>query len=112
MRLIAEKSKDLTGYLEDLLLQEADAGKARPWRIITPRSPEKRGSQLSIQLSPGLLDAVMKGLNAAGVVVDERKPDVIRVAPAPLYNSYTEVWEFVQILETICTDLDVPAYGN
>ena len=103
MRLIVEKSRALTGYLQTLLLQEPQLGKRRPWTIITPPNPKQRGAQLSVQLEPGLLDPVLKGLEDAGVVVDERKPDVIRVAPAPLYNTYMEVWEFVQILEAVCT---------
>lgn len=44
----------------------------------------------------------MKLLEDAGVVVDERKPDVIRVAPAPLYNTYAEVWDFVKIFRGAC----------
>lgn len=44
----------------------------------------------------------MKELEENGIVVDERKPDVVRVAPAPLYNTYSEVWEFVQIFWKCC----------
>ena len=58
---------------------------------------------MSIQLESGLLAFVMKGLEEQSVVVDDRKPDVIRVAPAPLYNSYVEVWDFVQIFESVCS---------
>jgi kynureninase len=49
-----------------------------------------------------LLDLVLKELDVNGVVVDERKPDVIRVAPAPLYNTFVEVWNFVQIFLGAC----------
>lgn len=55
-----------------------------------------------MQLKPGLLDAVMKELEESGAVVDERKPDVVRVAPAPLYNSYVDVWKFVGIFREAC----------
>ena len=53
-------------------------------------------------LEEGLLDGVMSELEHVGVVVDERKPDVVRVAPAPLYNSYTDVWDFVKIFREAC----------
>ncbi len=44
----------------------------------------------------------MKELEDSGVVVDERRPDVVRVAPAPLYNTFSEVWEFVRIWRGAC----------
>ena len=53
-------------------------------------------------LENGLLDGVMAELESAGVVVDERRPDVVRVAPTPLYNSYTDVWDFVRIFREAC----------
>jgi kynureninase len=97
MRSLRKKSKDLTGYLEALLLgYPLDASKeSKPWKIITPSNPEERGAQLSILLEPGLLDTVMEELSKRSVVIDERKPDVIRVAPTPLYNSFLDVWLFV-----------------
>ena len=97
MKSLRKKSKDLTGYLEHLLLKyPLDAPKkSKPWKIITPSNPDERGAQLSILLEPGLLDAVMEELSEQSVVIDERKPDVIRVAPVPLYNSFSDVWLFV-----------------
>ena len=44
----------------------------------------------------------MEVLEEESVVVDERRPDVVRVAPAPLYNTYVEVWEFVRIFKNAC----------
>ena len=73
-----------------------------PYQIITPRDPAERGAQLSIRLAPGLLDNVMSVLKEQGVIVDERKPDVVRVAPAPLYNSYMDVWRFVEMFGRAC----------
>lgn len=96
---VRRRSLKLTGALEEALLRsEASAC----YRIITPRDPAERGAQLSVQLSPGLLDAVLQGLEEEGVVVDERKPDVIRVAPAPLYNTLEDVEAFVRVFEKAC----------
>lgn len=98
MKEIRQKSLNLTGYLEHLLMVPED----KPFTLITPSNPAKRGTQLSLRLNPGILDQVLHHLEENGVVVDERKPDVIRVAPAPLYNTYTEVWEFCQIFLQAC----------
>ena len=85
------KSLKLTGYLEELL----DSVEDPPYDIITPRDPAERGAQLSIRLNAGLLDRILPALADEAVIVDERKPDVIRVAPAPLYNSFEDCWRFV-----------------
>ena len=92
---IREKSLKITAYLENLLLS-MDAYSQRIFEIITPKEKEQRGAQLSVKLQAGLLDVLMKELEETGVVVDERRPDVIRVAPAPLYNSFEDCWEFVK----------------
>ena len=106
MSAIRAKSVALTGYLEDLLLAPSSANAEKDddklFKILTPSDPAKRGAQLSVRLNPGLLAGVMKVLEDAGLVVDERKPDVIRVAPAPLYNTYSEVWDFVRIFRGAC----------
>ncbi|MCJ1243191.1 Kynureninase (L-kynurenine hydrolase) [Trapelia coarctata] len=102
MEAIRAKSFKLTGFLENLLLQPPNQGTSNPYHIITPPNPKERGAQLSVRLEPGMLKGVMNELEAAGVVVDERKPDVIRVAPAPLYNTFTEVWQFVKIFREAC----------
>jgi kynureninase len=90
---IRKKSVNLTAYLEFLLL----SGPSDAFKIITPSDPEARGTQLSVLLKPGRLDTLMDMLEDAGITIDKRKPDVIRVAPMPLYNTYEEVWRFVQI---------------
>ncbi len=98
MKELRARSLRLTAYLETLL----DAMASRlpnSFEIITPRHPEERGAQLSIRLAPGLLDEVLEHLESEGVIIDERKPDVIRVAPAPLYNSFADVFQFCQVLE-------------
>ncbi|ESZ91547.1 kynureninase [Sclerotinia borealis F-4128] len=98
MEVLRAKSVKITAYLEDLLLGTATYEKER-FSIITPRDREQRGAQLSLQLADGLLDVVMKELELRGVVVDERRPNVIRVAPAPLYNNFEDVWKFVMAFE-------------
>lgn len=88
------KSIKLTGYLEYLL----DGLENEKIDIITPRNPEERGCQLSIQVQDtnNLLHTT---LTQMGVISDWREPDVIRVAPVPLYNSFEDVYQFVEILK-------------
>lgn len=101
MRALRQKSELLTGYLEWLLqsaLQSADA--KVHFRIITPTDKKQRGAQLSIQTERNgkkLFDKITK----AGVIADWREPDVIRVAPAPLYNSFEDVWRFAQLISAV-----------
>jgi kynureninase len=95
---VRKKSVHITAYLEHLLLSGTDES-TRAFRIITPSDPSARGTQLSVLLKPGRLDTLSEMLEEAGIVADKRKPDVIRVAPVPLYNTYEEVWNFVQIFK-------------
>jgi len=107
MQALRERSLKLTGALEEGLKQSVAS---ECYSIITPADPRERGAQLSVQLNPGLLEAVLVRLEEEGVVVDERKPDVIRVAPAPLYNTFEDVEAFVQIFGKAC--LDAAAEGK
>ncbi|MBL8270012.1 kynureninase [Steroidobacter sp.] len=97
MDQLRAKSLRLTGYLEALL----QARLANALSIITPSDPEARGCQLSIRLrrSPTAARATFDSLSAQGVFCDWREPDIIRVAPVPLYNSFLDVWQFVAALE-------------
>ena len=91
MDKLVSKSKELTNYLL-YLLNTIDTDRIE---IITP---EERGCQLSIRVKNGnkiLFDAITE----KGVVADWREPDVIRVAPIPLYNSYQDVFNFYSILK-------------
>lgn len=97
MNDLRQKSLLLTRYLEDLLTAPSLVGNKPPYKIISPRNPAERGAQLSVKLESGLLETVLECLEEDGVVIDERKPDVIRVAPAPLYNSYMDVYQFCRI---------------
>jgi kynureninase len=95
MDLLREKSLRLTAYLEWLLAREIGDS----LEILTPADPRRRGCQLSFRVkSGGSGRTVFEKLEASGVTCDWREPDVIRVAPVPLYNRYEEVHRFVEIL--------------
>lgn len=95
---LRKKSIDLTSYLESLLLNDPIIS-ARI-KILTPSNSNDRGCQLSIFL---LRDGkeVFDQLIVNGVILDWREPNVIRVAPVPLYNTFGDVWEFYSILKRI-----------
>lgn len=97
MQAIRTKSLQLTAYLEHLL--EAEFKGQELFRIITPRDPQQRGAQLSLKFREGVMMPVFKVLDREGVTVDERKPDVLRVAPKAMYNSFADVWGFVDVLK-------------
>lgn len=96
MASLRKKSIILTGYLEFLLAENL----AEEIEILTPADATCRGCQLSLRLHKGRDAArqVFEQLEESGVTGDWREPDVIRVAPVPLYNSYTDVFRFVEIL--------------
>ncbi|MFQ5637527.1 MAG: kynureninase [bacterium] len=100
MSALRQKSERLTGYLEFLLEQLGDERIS----IITPKEPIQRGCQLSIRVTENG-KALHEKLQAHGIVCDWREPDVIRVAPAPLYNRFAEVFEFVKVLKELSRDL-------
>lgn len=95
MDALHKKSTQLTGYLEYLL----EAVLKDEVDIITPKNPLERGCQLSLQLKKGEGKVVFEALTKKGVIADWREPNVIRIAPAPLYNSYEDVYNFVMILK-------------
>lgn len=88
---LRDKSVSLTGYMEALLDRHSSA----KFSVITPRDSEQRGAQLSLRLAKGgrkICDRMIQ----EGVLCDWREPDILRVAPVPLYNSYTDVHKFVE----------------
>lgn len=93
---LRKKSLALTGYLEFLLRQLDPEGKV--FNLLTPANPFERGCQLSIYMKQKG-KAVFDKLTKAGVIADWREPDVIRVAPVPLYNTFEEVFQFVEIFK-------------
>jgi kynureninase len=96
LRALRKKSVRLTGYLEQLLEHEL----GERIEIVTPREPSARGCQLSVRVAvePDRLGDVQQRLRAAGVIVDWRGRDVLRMAPAPLYNRYRDAFAAVQAL--------------
>ena len=93
---IRKKAVKLTGYLEFLVNELNDSR----INIITPSNPEERGCQLSIQVKSAD-KSLHTQLTEAGVISDWREPDVIRIAPAPLYNSFEDVFHFVERLKKV-----------
>ena len=92
------KSEKLTAYMEYLLVQLSNS-----LDIITPSDPAQRGCQLSVVMKNSGKQ-VFEKLKEKNVICDWREPDVIRLAPKPLYNSFSEVYEFVEILRSILQD--------
>ncbi|MBA3693874.1 MAG: kynureninase, partial [Acidobacteria bacterium] len=84
----------LTAYLEFLLNEIGDERIS----VITPSNRSERGCQLSIRVQNANKD-LFKAVSERGVIADWREPDVIRVAPAPLYNSFSDVFRFAEILK-------------
>jgi kynureninase len=91
MQRLRTKSESLTGYMEFLLDRHASP----KFAITTPRERERRGAQLSIRI-PNEGRKLCDQLAAEGVIGDWREPDTFRVAAVPLYNSYQDVYRFVQ----------------
>ncbi|PGH29230.1 kynureninase [[Emmonsia] crescens] len=108
MPALRQKSIQLTAYMEHLLLKACPQPESGPklFSIITPSNPMERGAQLSILLRGDILAGVFSRLLDNGVVVDERKPNVIRVAAAPLYNTFVDAWEFVHIFVKACEEAE------
>jgi len=92
------KSVALTAFMEELLRPLAPRVE-----LITPRDPNARGCQLSLRIAGGAGPGrrVFEGLRAGGVVCDWRTPDIIRVAPVPLYNRFEEVAAFAHRLARV-----------
>ncbi len=93
MEKLNDKAKKLTGFLEFLI----DGISDDRIEMITPRDVKQRGCQISLRIR-GAGKAVFEKLTEEGCIVDWREPDVIRLAPVPLYNSFTDVFRFAELL--------------
>ncbi|RYH03662.1 hypothetical protein EON65_47300 [archaeon] len=92
----------LTAYLERLIDNELKEVVS----IFTPREPHRRGCQLSLVFKSREnellnVDEILAVLKKRGVICDARKPNVLRIAPTPLYNSFSDVYHFVHILKDV-----------
>jgi kynureninase len=96
MPRLREKSVRLTAYMEFLLSPR----RAKGLEILTPGDPSSRGCQLSLVV-PRMSSEIQRKLLARGVVCDFREPNVVRAAPVPLYNTFHDVWRFVQELDAL-----------
>jgi kynureninase len=95
MTALRAKSVRLTGYLEELL--DLAPGK---FEIITPRDPQRRGAQLSVRLQDaGAVSSRLR--HEHGVIADARQPDVIRLAPAPMYCTFEDCWRAANALRAV-----------
>ena len=100
MAALREKSEKLTGYLEYTVDAMADEFPDARISIITPREPEQRGCQISMDVA-GRGRSLFDDMIAAGVIADFREPCVIRMAPVPLYNSFEDVHVFGRLMRTL-----------
>uniref|UniRef100_A0A8C8JM38 Kynureninase n=1 Tax=Oncorhynchus tshawytscha TaxID=74940 RepID=A0A8C8JM38_ONCTS len=101
MAALRNKSRLLTGYLECLIQHYYNKDESQPHKpyvhIITPSHPEERGCQLSLSFSVPIA-AIFQELEKRGVACDMREPNVLRIAPVPLYNSFSDVHRFITVL--------------
>ncbi|KAM7375085.1 hypothetical protein PAMA_014258 [Pampus argenteus] len=101
MQALRRKSLLLTGYLEYLIQHIYQEDPSHPRRslvrIITPSDPQQRGCQLSLAFSVPIRK-VFQELEKRGVACDMREPSVLRIAPVPLYNSFSDVHRFIETL--------------
>ncbi|KAF9425275.1 Kynureninase (L-kynurenine hydrolase) [Podila epigama] len=101
MSAMRQKSFLLTGYLYHLLTTEISSDALD---ILTPADPEQRGAQLSLVFAHGKMMEIFDGLASRGIIGDERKPDVIRIAPTPLYTRFEDVRLFVVELKALVAE--------
>ena len=97
MPALRARSERLTAYLESLIHEQL----SDTLQIATPRQPERRGAQLSLRVAGGHVRgrALFEYLAGEGVLGDWREPDVIRISPAPLYNTYADVLRFARAVD-------------
>ena len=100
MPQLRSRSLRLTGLLEAGIDQLRDDR----IEILTPRDPDRRGAQLSLRFR-GDVDRFFAGLAARGIVGDLRRPDVIRLAPAPIYNTHVDVWHAIEALQSTLAEV-------
>ncbi len=96
MEALRAKSERLTAYL-DFVLAEVKAATGVPVKSLTPTNPVQRGSQISVVV-PKVGRKVFDYLSKNGVMADWREPDVIRIAPVPMYNNFEDIFRFGELM--------------
>lgn len=92
MQALRERSLRLTGFLESLL---------DGMEMVTPRDPARRGCQLSLRVRGGAGELSRRLRHEFGVIADVREPDILRLAPVPLYSSYHDCWRAAEALRSL-----------
>lgn len=100
MQALREKSINLTGYLEFVFKEVTERFPSVDLEIITPTDPTQRGCQLSVKLV-GTDKSFFETLTKAGVIADFREPDVVRLAPTPMYNSFEDIYRVGEVLSSL-----------
>ncbi len=101
---LCAKRDQLTAFLEFHINDMLDNNPAIPLTVLTPKEKEQRGAQLSLAFSERGKE-LHKKLTDIGFIGDWREPNIIRIAPAPLYNSFTDIYHFRTALETLCAEM-------
>ncbi|MFQ5671005.1 MAG: kynureninase [Acidobacteriota bacterium] len=95
MEALRSRSERLTGFLQEQLTVEAGV----PFRVLTPAEPARRGCQISVAVDRA--QERVRELETRGFICDARPPDILRVAPTPLYNTFQDVWSFSQAFKNV-----------
>jgi len=98
------KSLKLTGFLIHLLESELENHQII---LVTPKTDTQHGCQVSIRFRNADITKVHDYLHTNGVICDTRKPDILRIAPSPLYNTFSDVFHFTQLLKEACKCLQM-----
>ena len=106
---VREKSLRMTSYLM-YLVDEILAKKPYEFSIGTPREDDRRGGHVAIEHAEGL--RIGEALRSRRVVPDFRPPNIVRIAPVPLYNTYHEIWQVVQHLRDIVDKKEYESYSK
>jgi len=107
IKRIREKSLKITSYLI-FLIDEMLSEKPYNYSIATPREPERRGGHVGVAHEEAY--RISEALTGRGVIPDFRPPNIIRLAPVPLYVSYHEVWQVTQHLKEIIEEREYERY--
>ena len=97
---IYAKGMSMSNYLLQLLNELNSRLTNSPIEVLTPQEPDRHGCQVSMLMRERGRE-VFEALSKNEIFADWREPNVIRIAPVPLYNRYEEIWHFVQVMEQV-----------